>query len=215
MGETIDFFVPTQKGDFELVEKKSRFIGSVWAVTSEEEAKARLEETRKKYHDARHHCWCFRIDEHLVRCSDDGEPQGTAGQPMLHVFTQEKVQEVCCVVTRYFGGELLGPGGLKRAYGHCAKGALESAGRSYYDILSEFQIIVPYPLFETVQMVISQENAVMTQAEYGVDVEVTAHVLKEKKEAFLQCLAEATSGQVLSEEMGEVSKRMVFQNKKA
>lgn len=208
MAENIAFFVPTQKGEFELVEKKSRFLGEVWAVENEGEANARLEETRKKYHDATHHCWCFRIDPLLLRCSDDGEPQGTAGQPMLGVFTQEKVQEVCCVVTRYFGNTELGVGGLKRAYGHCAKGALESAGFSYYDILTEFSLQVPYPLFETVQHLMVQENAVLTKADYGVDVVVTAHVSKEKAPQFLEILRESTSAQVPVTEVGEVAQRV-------
>lgn len=200
-----DFFVPSGYGTFELVEKKSRFIGEVWQVQSEEEAKAHLEATRKKYHDARHHCWCYHFDERLLRCSDDGEPQGTAGQPMLNVFVQEKVQEVCCVVTRYFGGTLLGPGGLVRAYSHCAKGALEVAGLSRYEMLGEFSIICPYPLFETVQKLVSEQNGVVSNTDYGVDVELTVQIPLECVGAFLSALTEKTSGQVLAEAVGEVA----------
>ena len=112
-----EYFVPTGASETELVEKRSRFLGHVWPVESEEEARARIEEIRKKHYDARHHCWCYRIREGGVeRYSDDGEPQGTAGQPMLNVFQREGVTNVCCVVTRYFGGILLGAGGLVRAY---------------------------------------------------------------------------------------------------
>ena len=97
----------------------------------QEEARARIEEIRKKHYDARHHCWCYRIREGGVeRYSDDGEPQGTAGQPMLNVFQREGVTNVCCVVTRYFGGILLGAGGLVRAYTQSAKDALDAAGIS-------------------------------------------------------------------------------------
>lgn len=110
-----EYFIPTGASETELVEKRSRFLGHVWPVESEGEARARIEEIRKKHYDARHHCWCYRIREGGVeRYSDDGEPQGTAGQPMLNVFQREGVTNVCCVVTRYFGGILLGAGGLVR-----------------------------------------------------------------------------------------------------
>ena len=110
-----EYYVPTGMAESELVEKRSRFIGHVFPVGSETEAKARIEEMKKKYHDARHNCWCYRLKDGLERCSDDGEPQGTAGQPILNVFQREAVTDVCCVVTRYFGGVLLGAGGLVRA----------------------------------------------------------------------------------------------------
>ena len=120
-----EYFIPTGASETELVEKRSRFLGHVWPVESEGEARARIEEIRKKHYDARHHCWCYRIREGGVeRYSDDGEPQGTAGQPMLNVFQREGVTNVCCVVTRYFGGILLGAGGLVRAYTQSAKDAL-------------------------------------------------------------------------------------------
>ena len=105
-----EYYIPTQAGEAELVEKRSRFIGHVWRVESEEEARARIEEMKKRYYDARHNCWCYLLREGPVRYSDDGEPQGTAGQPMLNVFQREEVTNVCCVVTRYFGGILLGAG---------------------------------------------------------------------------------------------------------
>ena len=106
-----EYYIPTQAGEAELVEKRSRFIGHVWRVESEEEARARIEEMKKRYYDARHNCWCYLLREGPVRYSDDGEPQGTAGQPMLNVFQREEVTNVCCVVTRFFGGPRGGGGG--------------------------------------------------------------------------------------------------------
>ena len=95
------YIVPFGQGEAELVEKRSRFIGHVWRVESEEEARARIEETRKRHYDARHNCWCYVIREgNVLRYGDDGEPQGTAGQPMLNVCLREGVANVCCVVTR-------------------------------------------------------------------------------------------------------------------
>ena len=121
------FRIPFQEAESEFVEKRSRFISRVWRVETEEEAQARIQETKKKYYDARHNCWCYLLGPNLVRYSDDGEPQGTAGQPMLNVFQRENVTGAVCVVTRYFGGILLGAGGLTRAY---SKGA-PALGRKY------------------------------------------------------------------------------------
>ena len=104
--------IPFSAAQSEFTEKRSRFIGQVWPVSSEEEAQERIRSAKKKYHDARHNCWCYILGDTVLRYSDDGEPQGTAGQPMLNVFQREGVGNVCCVVTRYFGGILLGAGGL-------------------------------------------------------------------------------------------------------
>ena len=148
-----EYFVPTGASETELVEKRSRFLGHVWPVESEEEARARIEEIRKKHYDARHHCWCYRIREGGVeRYSDDGEPQGTAGQPMLNVFQREGVTNVCCVVTRYFGGILLGAGGLVRAYTQSAKDALDAAGISVVRRWVEVAVPCPYSFFERLKL---------------------------------------------------------------
>lgn len=103
-----EYYIPTGPGDAEYVEKRSRFLGKVRHVESEEEARAFIEAMKKQYHDARHNCWCYLLKNGVLRYSDDGEPQGTAGQPMLEVFNREGVTDVVCVVTRYFGGVLLG-----------------------------------------------------------------------------------------------------------
>lgn len=108
MAET--FRVPFQASDSEFVEKRSRFIGHLLPVKTEEQAREFIGQMKKKYYDARHNCWCYLIGDSVVRYSDDGEPQGTAGQPMLNVFQRENVTDVVCVVTRYFGGVLLGVG---------------------------------------------------------------------------------------------------------
>ena len=116
-------------GEGEVVEKKSRFIASTKPVSSEEEAMAFVEEIRKKYWDARHHCYAYVIGNRgqLCRCSDDGEPAQTAGRPMLDVLLGEEIRNVCVVVTRYFGGTLLGTGGLVRAYSAAVKEGLKES----------------------------------------------------------------------------------------
>ena len=126
-----EYYVPARDSETEFTEKRSRFIGHVWRVETEEEAREKIAQMKAKYYDARHNCWCYVIREgNITRYSDDGEPQGTAGQPMLEVFRREGVENVCCVVTRYFGGVLLGTGGLLRAYTRSAKDALAEAGRA-------------------------------------------------------------------------------------
>ena len=103
-----EYYVPARDSETEFTEKRSRFIGHVWRVETEEEARQKVSEMKSKYYDARHNCWCYILREgHITRYSDDGEPQGTAGQPMLEVFRREGVENVCCVVTRYFGGVLV------------------------------------------------------------------------------------------------------------
>lgn len=116
-----------QGGEGEIVEKKSRFIAEIRPVESEEEATAFIAEVKKKYWDARHHCSAFTIGENneVARCSDDGEPAQTAGRPMLDVLLGRELHNVCAVVTRYFGGTLLGTGGLVRAYGGAVQEGLK------------------------------------------------------------------------------------------
>ena len=125
-----EYLVPYESAESEFEEKRSRFISHVFLVESEAEARARIDEMKKKYYDARHNCWCFVLHDGTVRYGDDGEPQGTAGQPMLNVFQRENVENVVCIVTRYFGGILLGAGGLTRAYAKAAKDALDKAGKA-------------------------------------------------------------------------------------
>ena len=157
-----EYFIPTGASETELVEKRSRFLGHVWPVESEGEARARIEEIRKKHYDARHNCWCYRIREGGVeRYSDDGEPQGTAGQPMLNVFQREGVTNVCCVVTRYFGGILLGAGGLVRAYTQSAKDALDAAGISVVRRWVEVAVPCPYSFFERLKLELEAHGGVL------------------------------------------------------
>ena len=110
-----EYFIPAGAGEAEFVEKRSSFLGHVRYVETEDEAKAFVAEMKKKFYDARHNCWCYIIKDGAVRYSDDGEPQGTAGIPMLEGLQRECGTDVVCVVTRYFGGVLLGRGGVLRA----------------------------------------------------------------------------------------------------
>ena len=148
-----EYIVPYQDAESEFTEKRSRFITHLYKVETEAEARARIEEMKKKYYDARHNCWCYLLQEGgVVRYSDDGEPQGTAGQPMLNVFQRQEVWNVCCVVTRYFGGVLLGAGGLTRAYTKGATDALTAAGIARMGLWTLWDVPCTYPLLERMKL---------------------------------------------------------------
>lgn len=198
-----EYYIPTGHSQTELVEKRSRFIGQVWRVSSEEEARARIEETKKKHYDARHNCWCYLIRDGAVRYSDDGEPQGTAGQPMLNVFQRESVTNVCCVVTRYFGGVLLGAGGLTRAYTKGAKDALDAVGISTMSLWTLWDVPCTYPLFERVKLEITACGGVVRDTAYGADIRLRAAFPAGGAEQFVPRLTELSAGGLAMEAAGE------------
>ena len=198
------YYVPTAQAQSEFTEKRSRFITDVFPVETEEEARAYLESVRKKHHDARHHCWCYRLREGGVeRYSDDGEPQGTAGQPMLNVYQRENVTNVLCVVTRYFGGILLGAGGLTRAYARGAKDGLDAAGISVVRLWKCVDIPCPYKLYERIRLLAERRGGVLTGTEYGADVVISAMFAEEALADFAADLTELTNGAVSLRVTGE------------
>ena len=202
-----EYQIPTAASQTELVEKRSTFLGHVWPVESEEEARARIEETKKKYHDARHNCWCYRLREGGVeRYSDDGEPQGTAGQPMLNVFQREEVTNVCCVVTRYFGGILLGAGGLVRAYTQSAKDALDAAGISVVRRWVELAVPCSYAQFERMKLEVEHHGGVLGEVEYTDAVRIHALLPEEAAAPFAARVVELTAGRSQAAFLGEAYK---------
>jgi uncharacterized YigZ family protein len=198
-----EYLVPTRAAEAEFVEKRSTFIGHVWPVETEDEARAHIDEMKKKYHDARHNCWCYILKDGPVRYSDDGEPQGTAGQPMLSVFQKEEVTNVCCVVTRYFGGVLLGAGGLVRAYTQSAKDALDAAGLSVVRRWVEFAVTCPYSFLERVKQSVTALDGVVGEIEYAADVTVHALLPEGKAADFSSGLTELSAGALQAVELGE------------
>ena len=198
-----EYFVPTKPSKTEFTEKRSTFIGHVWPVETEAEARARVEEMKKKYHDARHNCWCYLLRDGPVRYSDDGEPQGTAGQPMLAVFQKEGVTNVCCVVTRYFGGVLLGAGGLVRAYTQSAKDALDAAGISVVRRWVELAVDCPYSFLERVKLACAAQGGAVGEIEYAAAVTVRALLPEGGVEAFRAQMTELSAGGIRAVELGE------------
>ena len=201
-----EYYIPTVSSVTEFTEKRSRFIGHVWRVETEEEARICIEETKKKHYDARHNCWCYIIKDGPVRYSDDGEPQGTAGQPMLNVFQREGITNVCCVVTRYFGGILLGAGGLVRAYTQSAKDALDEAGTSVVRRWVAMEIPCSYAQFEGMRREVESFNGVIENVDYGADVVLSALLPEEQAEEFSAHILDISAGTVEVLEAGEAFK---------
>ncbi len=197
------FRVPYEIAESEFVEKRSRFIGHIWPVETEEEAQAHIKAMKSQYYDARHNCWCYLIGDNVVRYSDDGEPQGTAGQPMLKVFQRENVTNVCCVVTRYFGGILLGAGGLTRAYSKSAKDALSAAGAATMGLWRQVSLHCGYSLLERVKLEIDALGGLIDETEYGADVVVTASMPEDGAEKLQARLTELSAGEIVLQQLGE------------
>ena len=166
--------IPTKSGASEYVDKRSRFLGLVQPIGSEEEARAVIAACKKQYHDARHNCWCYLLRDGTERYSDDGEPQGTAGIPMLEVFRRAGVTNAVCVVTRYFGGVLLGTGGLLRAYTAAAADALSDAGISEVRRWLACEVSTPYALYEPVRAAVAALGGVVQETQYAAAVTLCA-----------------------------------------
>lgn len=190
------YLIPTAPGEAEFQEKRSAFLGHVRPVETEDEAKAFVAAMKKQYHDARHNCWCYLLRGGVERYSDDGEPQGTAGIPMLEVFRREGVTNVVCVVTRYFGGILLGTGGLLRAYTKSAKDALEAAGVSAVRRWVSVEAPCPYALLERVKSAVTAADGIVSDLEYGADVTLRALLPEECAEAFQIQVRDLSAGAV-------------------
>ncbi|MDO4522554.1 MAG: YigZ family protein [Eubacteriales bacterium] len=183
-------------GEGEIIEKKSRFIATVKPVHSEEEAIAFINELKKKYWNATHNCSAFVIGsrQELQRCSDDGEPQGTAGRPMLEVLLGEKVHDVVVVVTRYFGGTLLGTGGLVRAYSKAVQEGLRCSTVIEKLLGSRLTVETDYNGVGKLQYLFGQKGIAIVDSEYTDVVKLSVLVEAELVDPLLEEITEATNG---------------------
>ena len=191
-----EYLVPSGYGEDEFTEKKSRFIGRVWCVETEEEALAKIQEMKKQHYDASHNCWAYIIRDGAMRFSDDGEPGGTAGNPMMQVLQREELYNIVCVVTRYFGGVLLGAGGLVRAYTKGAKIAIDAAGKSMKRVWSVLYIPCPYNWYERVKLETEVFGGMIRDTRFGAEVELEILVAREQAQAFLDKITDMTAGTV-------------------
>ena len=167
----------------EIVEKKSKFIGNIFYIESEEEAEKIIKEIRKKYYDARHNCYAYKINkDNISRFSDDGEPSGTAGAPMLSIIDGKGLANVLVIVTRYFGGILLGTGGLVRAYSDCTSKVIDESEIVNKEFGYEMKCNVEYKNLDMVKYYFQKENIFISNSEYSDNIKLVIEVSKESKE---------------------------------
>lgn len=198
-----EYLVPTGFGEDEFTEKKSRFIGRIWPVESEEEALAMVQQMNKQYADAAHNCWAYIIKDGPARFSDNGEPGGTAGNPMMRVLQKEQLNNVLCIVTRYFGGILLGAGGLVRAYTKAAKIAVNAAGKSMKRVWSVLYVPCPYSFYERVKLEVAAFGGIIRKTEFTSEVELEILVAEAQVQAFLDKLTDMSAAAIEGMETGK------------
>lgn len=185
----------------EIEEKKSKFIASVKPVSAEEEAIEFINDLKSKYWDATHNVYAYSIigDNIVQRFSDAGEPSGTAGLPMLEVIKRMDVKNLVVVVTRYFGGTLLGAAGLIRAYGKSAALGIESSEIIIKKLCKEFIVIIEYTLFGKIQSHFISKGIVIKDVIYGQDVEIVVFIPKDEVEAFGEMIKDYSNGRAILE----------------
>ena len=192
------------RADESFEEKKSIFIGHAAPVTTESEALAFLNEIRAAYPDAKHNVYAYILRENnCMRYSDDREPQGTAGLPVLDVLRKSEITDTVVVVTRYFGGVLLGTGGLVRAYTQAAKMAVEAGGIVIRARLAVFSMRCTYSDYQKITPCLSADGIRLDDTAFGADVVVRVAMLYEQKEPFCKRLTEMTGGRILFEDEDE------------
>ena len=184
----------------EYIEKRSRFICYCKPVKTQEEAEAFINELRSKHWDARHNVYAFVISENnIMRSSDDGEPQGTAGAPVLDAIRKSGIVDAAVVITRYFGGILLGTGGLVRAYSHSASLALEAAKPVVMRLCTLCTVSCTYSRYGKVSALVSSCGGVIDDTSFDADAHIEFHISSEKLAEFKHQLADATCGEVTAE----------------
>ncbi len=184
-----------QRGTFEYEDRKSVFIGDALPVSEEREAIDFIEAVRKKYPDAKHHVYAYALrDNSVMRFSDDHEPQGTAGMPVLDVIRKKRCTDVAVVVTRYFGGTLLGTGGLVKAYTSSAAGAIENARIITYDIYCELQIAVSYSDYQKILPIFSELGFRCMDTRFTDDVKILGSIKNSNSDAIIDKLVQTTGG---------------------
>ena len=204
-----EYYITSEKGQGELVEKKSRFIAHVIPISSEEEALTLIEGLKKEYWDARHNCYAFVLgaNNEVQRFSDDGEPQGTAGKPILEVLINKDVHNTLILVTRYFGGTLLGTGGLIRAYGGAALEGLKDAEIMIMSDGVSFDLVVDYESIGKIKYNMVQFGVGDAREVYGEDVTLKISMKKDDFEKFKTSVIDATSGKAKFDNISECEYR--------
>ena len=200
----MDVYVTLGKDGFSvLVEKKSEFLGYAAHVTTEEDARAFVDKIRKKHADARHNVYAYCLAENnIMRYSDDGEPQGPAGLPVLDILRKGGITDAVIVVTRYFGGILLGTGGLVRAYSGAAKAAVEDAGRASFVNYEEYSLTMSYPLYQKVPNLFKNFPLIVDGTDFGGEVEIRLAIKEGYFSKLGELLNEVGAGKIVITKLG-------------
>ena len=197
------FTTVSREAHVEFEEKRSIFLGHAIRTDTEEEAQAFIKDLKKQYQDATHNVFAYMMRGDLIaRYSDDGEPQGTAGMPTLDVIRKSGVRNVCVVVTRYFGGTLLGAGGLVRAYSHAASLALDAAGIITYEPYAEYELRCSYSDYQKYNVILFGAGALIDGTDFGADVCVRFAIRKQESEALVKKIIETGYGRDIPTETG-------------
>jgi uncharacterized YigZ family protein len=204
-GMASEYLTIRENGTGEYEEKKSRFLGEAIHVETEEEASAHVARIRKQYYDARHHCYAWVLGEGSERkkSADDGEPSGTAGQPILKVIEGSGCTNVLVIVTRYFGGTLLGTGGLVRSYTQAARAALENAQTVRMCLCRKLAVTVEYGALDRLLYELRRQGIEMGETEYGARVTLHLTVEEANSDALINTITALTSGAALIETESE------------
>ena len=197
MQEGSAYRVVRKTGSAQIEEKKSRFIADVFAVSTQQEAEEQINLITKKYWDARHHCYAYVLgsQSEVTRCSDNGEPSGTAGKPILEVITGEHLTNTLVIVTRYFGGVLLGTGGLVRAYTQASQAGILSAEKGWMAYAEKLTVQVEYNQVSAIQYYFKQEEITVQEQRYAEKVEYDIIVIKAQVSDVRKKIAQLTDGQ--------------------
>ncbi len=206
------YLVPSRDAEAEFTEKKSRFIGRIWVTETEDEALSCIKAMRQQHWDATHNVYAYIIHSGPTRYSDDGEPQGPEGMPVLEVLRGQKLENVCCVVTRYFGGTLLGTGGLVRAYGRAAKDAVSQAGLALKQVWNKIDLILPYSFFERLRQETDRFEWQILDGEYSADICLHLILPSARTEVFLARVTDLTGGKVNGLIVGEEYRAFPLKN---
>jgi len=199
----MSYIVPAKNAEYEFCEKRSRFTGRIYKIETAEEAQEILAALRKKYWDATHHVYAYILHSGTERFSDDGEPSGTSGMPTLTVLRGAGVENVMCVTTRYFGGTLLGAGGLVRAYSQAAKGALENAGLARMTPFDTVEVVCYYPLLQPLRYAFPQLNIIEKDCQYGEKVTLTLALEPQYWDNALRYIQDLSGGSVMPRILGQ------------
>lgn len=197
-----NYFTVKKEGSDQIIIQKSRFIGYVKRVESEEAAQAFIQEIKKKHHDATHNCSAYMIGENdqIQKANDDGEPSGTAGVPILEVLKKQHLKDTAVVVTRYFGGIKLGAGGLIRAYGNTTSQAIQTTGVVKRQRMQGYSITVDYTLLGKLENVLRTSDHILKSINYLEKVEFIVYVKIGEEQKFLDWIVDLTSDTAIIEE---------------